>query len=122
MELSTGTIVVILAVIAGLALAVLLPGWAAVGWAFARRAQRTGRGGGWAFLGGSVVGVVVSGAAAGLTWPVSDTIAGGGALVALVLMSWVACWAVAWLVVRTAPAVQVPAVAPAQVAQEGWGR
>ena len=114
MELSTTDILFFLSVAAGIVLAVLAPGWVALGWAFARRHRaRTGTGGFWAFAGGSVTGVAVSVAAALATWRLTEAIGGGGALALSVPLGWAACWVVTWLVVRNAPV---------QVAQEGWGR
>ena len=114
MEFSTTDILFFLSVAAGLALAVLAPGWGALGWAFARRA-RTGAGAFWAFAGGAVTGVAVSIAAAAVTWTLADAVGGGGVLPLWVLLSWGACWLVAWAVGRT------PARTP-HVHAEGWGR
>jgi hypothetical protein len=113
MELSTADILFFLSLAAAVVLALLAPGWVALGWAFAHRHRaRTGQGGFWAFAGGAVTGVAVSIGAAAATLRLADAVGGAGVLPLSVLLSWVACWLVAFGVGRT----------PARVAQEGWGR
>src|SRR4051794_17276343 len=117
MEFSTTDILFFLSLAVGFALAVWAPGWVALGWVLARRHRaRTGTGGFWAFAGGALTGVAVSIAAAVVTWRLADAAGGAGVLPLSVLLSWGACWLVAWAVGR-APAQ----VAPAAQA-EGWGR
>ena len=121
MELSTEAVVVILAVVAVVLVAMGLPGWAAVGWAFARRRRdRTGSGGGWAFVAGSLTGLALCCAVAVAGWTVATGVGAGGVLPLLVLSSWAACWSVAWLVARTGRSG--PGAVSAEAVQEGWGR
>ncbi len=98
--------------IAAYAVAVTAPGWAVVG--VAARYRRAARGGGPAWPAG-VAGALVG---ALLCWFVVAALTEGLGTVPAVVASWVACWALAWLVVRG----HRRAPAPAAASDGGWGR
>lgn len=115
-EFSPADIALILAVLAGLFVAVMTPGWAVLGWAFARRRQARGPGRSWPHaVAGFATGLGVCGAVSAAVG--GTTSSGSAAGVVAVLLSWGACWLLAWLVRRRTPAADRQ---PAQT--EGWGR
>lgn len=111
-EFSPAEIAFILLVIALSALTLSAPGWVVLAYVAQRRAAVAGasRGGRtWAGIGGALLGMAASAAAAALVGAVLDGLDNPVPL--MVLTSWVACWGVA-LMIRARP----------DATAKGWGR
>jgi fucose permease len=123
-EFSPADVALIVAVLAGLFIAIMSPGWALVAVAAYRRskAQRPGRGAG-AAAGGAVGGLLVCAAVSAVVGSLRQEV-GGAAGILAVLASWAACAAIArWLWPRAEPDQPARAGADrADGAEEGWGR
>lgn len=120
-EFSPVDIALILAVLALVALIVSAPGWAVVGYVMGRRpAAGASSGRRWrARVGGALLGIVLSAATAALVGALLDDL--DQAVLIAVGAAWVACWGLAVLLHRSAPAASRPS-APAERPGEGWGR
>jgi hypothetical protein len=123
-EFSPADIALILAVLAGIFVAVMAPGWALVAFAAQRRrkAQRPGPAPGAALL-GAAGGLVVCGAVSALVGAMLGDSLGSTAGILAVLASWATCGAVAlWLTPRAEPDPRPADRSVTAGTAEGWGR
>jgi hypothetical protein len=121
-EFSPAEIALILAVLAGIFVALTAPGWAVLGFAAHRRrkAQRPGPAWGAAVIGG-ISGLVICFGVGSLLGALSHSLGIVGAGVGVVA-SWVACWAVAYAIHHTGATSPTSASSATSSTSEGWGR
>ncbi len=127
-EFSPADIALIVAVLAAIFIALMVPGWAVLSFAAYRRRRAQSPGPAWgSALVGAIAGLVVCAGVAALTGSVAQSLGFAGGVLS-VLAAWATCWAIAfWLAPPStfrasgsaAPGTPAP---PAQPTSEGWGR
>ena len=127
-EFSPAEIALIFAVLAGMFVALMAPGWVALGYAARARRKAQGDGPGWgSAVAGSIGGLILCGGVAALSGALLESLGSLGIALG-VAASWAACWAIAYAI---SPRSTIGAsdagsptspTSPTSPSSDGWGR